>query len=178
MALSFQHNWWDILLVALPKSVVRSSHIETCWICLFWKEFVFISIISVVARRPLGWCFERVDVKGSLTAKKLFEVQVFRCGWTCLWVKLSRMSANRLSALSQGHGVSLVSRLLPLLGQLRLQHNANHSGELFAEDGDVEVTLPLQIHLLDSSNKDWQYQLTTSDASVDWEIEIEGSWFY
>ena len=49
--------------------------------------------------------------------------------------------------------LSLV-RLLPLLGQLRLQHNANHSGELFAEDGDVEVTLPLQIHLLDSSNKD------------------------
>ena len=142
------------------------------------KSLCLLVLFSVVARRPLVWCFERVDVKGSLTAKKLFEVQVFRCGWTCLWVKLSRMSANRLSALSQGHGVSLVSRLLPLLGQLRFQYNANHSGELFAEDGDVEVTLPLQINLLDSSNKDWQYQFTTSDVSVDWEEDMEGSRFH
>ena len=44
------------------------------------KSLRLLALSSVVARGPLRGCFERVDVKGSLTAQKLFEVQVFRCG--------------------------------------------------------------------------------------------------
>ena len=80
-ALSLQHHWWDILLVALQKAVARSPYISKhVGYAYPEKSLRLLALSSVVARGPLRGCFERVDVKGSLTAQKLFEVQVLRCG--------------------------------------------------------------------------------------------------